>query len=42
MSWLNHKIAVKWRQGGKRYAADVNEFVRVACWRLERMAVCFI
>ncbi|WP_348622046.1 hypothetical protein [Paenibacillus polymyxa] len=39
MSWLNHEMAAKWRQEGKRYAADVNEFVRVGMeseWQQEQ------
>ncbi|NUU78340.1 hypothetical protein [Paenibacillus xylanilyticus] len=28
MSWLNEKIAEKWRKEGKRYAQSVNDFVR--------------
>jgi hypothetical protein len=39
MSWLNHEMAAKWRQEGKRYAADVNEFIRVGMeseWQQEQ------
>lgn len=28
MSWLDRKTAEAWRAEGKRYAADVNEYVR--------------
>ncbi|WP_420540035.1 PQQ-binding-like beta-propeller repeat protein [Paenibacillus polymyxa] len=39
MSWLNHELAAQWRQEGKRYAADVNEFVRIGMesqWQQEQ------
>ncbi len=39
MSWLNHETAAQWRQAGKRYAADVNEFVRIGMesqWQQEQ------
>lgn len=39
MSWLDHEMAAKWRQEGKRYAADVNEFVRIGMesqWQQEQ------
>ncbi|WP_430108203.1 WD40 repeat domain-containing protein [Paenibacillus sp. B1-33] len=29
MSWLKEEIAMKWRAEGKRYAAEINEFVRI-------------
>ncbi|WP_338114619.1 hypothetical protein [Paenibacillus faecis] len=29
MSWLNQEIAERWRTEGKRYASDINEYVRV-------------
>ncbi|MCR8842338.1 hypothetical protein NQ117_01440 [Paenibacillus sp. SC116] len=29
MDWLHKEIAANWRREGKRYAADVNEFVRI-------------
>ncbi|MFD1175878.1 hypothetical protein ACFQ3W_06105 [Paenibacillus puldeungensis] len=28
MSWLNKEIAERWRTEGKRYASDINEYVR--------------
>ncbi|MGG4220468.1 hypothetical protein ABEW32_19880 [Paenibacillus jamilae] len=39
MNWLNHELAAQWRQEGKRYAADVNEFVRISMesqWQQEQ------
>ncbi|MGG4499541.1 PQQ-binding-like beta-propeller repeat protein [Paenibacillus polymyxa] len=39
MNWLNHELAAQWRQEGKRYAADVNEFVRIGMesqWQQEQ------
>ncbi|QDY81971.1 hypothetical protein FQU75_00380 [Paenibacillus polymyxa] len=38
MNWLN-ELAAQWRQAGKRYAADVNEFVRIGMesqWQQEQ------
>ncbi|WP_268625462.1 hypothetical protein [Paenibacillus alvei] len=29
MSWLREEIAMKWRTEGKRYASEINEYVRV-------------
>lgn len=29
MSWLNQEIAERWRTEGKRYASDINEYVRI-------------
>ena len=42
MSWLNREIAEAWRAEGKRYAADVNEYVRIGMethWEEEPPAI---
>lgn len=42
MSWLDRKTAEEWRAEGKRYAADVNEYVRIGMetnWQEEPPAI---
>lgn len=29
MNWLNTEIAQRWRTEGKRYASEINEYVRI-------------
>ncbi|MGZ9584310.1 hypothetical protein [Paenibacillus marinisediminis] len=29
MNWLNEELAAKWRSEGKRYASEINEYVRI-------------
>lgn len=39
MSWLNEEIAASWRREGKRYAANINEYVRIGMasdWQQEQ------
>lgn len=37
MSWLKEDIAEQWRNEGKRYARDVNAFVRRSMQESNRM-----